>query len=185
MKVTLDSIKAFCFLANPARETFKAYVERHDGIRPQYFVSRYLTEHGATAEALDLWKSAKYIDKIHGNYRKVSLLNAPGQAILEATILAGMCQQIIEASRVNDLESYLDFSSVCGMKIIKEIEQLPVYLFESSEDIFPVISSLDSSYNEYLLTEKTIKHILDQWNKKPIAIHDIEYIYFKEKMNDA
>ena len=184
MKVSLESVKAFCFLANPHRENFKDFVNRIDGKRPQYYISRYMIEKGATDEALDLLQDAGYLEQIHGNYRKTALLNAPGQAILEATILAGMCQQIVEATKVNNLKSYLNFSSVCGMRMINELEQLPSSLFEGT-DMYPVICSLSSSYDEYLLTEKTIKYILELWNRKPINVYEMPYEYFKEKINNA
>jgi len=183
MHITLGSIKAFCFLANPHRETFVQFVNRFDGKRPQYYVSRYLIENGATGESLDLLKDSDLLNKIHGNYKKTTLLNAPGQAILEATILVSMIQQIVECENTAQFERYLDFSEVCVLRIKKELELLPLELFDNMPIEYGVISSLDSSIEEYMLKEKTIKHILDLWNHKPISIHDISYEYYRGKID--
>ena len=160
MKVTLDSLRTFSFLADSNRETFNTFVQRIGGDRPTYYLEQYIKEKGGTKRTLELFHSSNHIEQIHGNYRKQALLNCTGQAILDAAFLASMVDEIVEVNKIDSIESYMDFSDVCLIKLDKEIRELPLSLFESVPPIYQIVSSLDNSIKEFIIKQKTIKYIL-------------------------
>lgn len=189
MKITLHNIRDFCFLANPERTKFSDYWQQL-GERPTYYIEPYLKEYSANSESVKLFSDSGLLNSIHGNYRKVCLGNGVGQAFMDAAIMSGMCKSMVttdngtDSTKAKDLEDYLDFSSTCALRIIREMEQLPVTLFESVPSIHSVVSDLENSYKNYILVEKTIIYILYQWKHNPMKVYDFPYSYFIEKVKN-
>ena len=180
MKVTIDAIKMFAFLADPNRKTFKQFCDDQRVARPSYVIMPYISSVGANGAAMSSYYERNMINDIHRNYRKTALICAPGQAAIELAIMSAMCKEMIEHNNPYPMTGDPSFFSVCCLAVAKELAQLNPNLFNAYPNIVNAMNHIDDALTECFITEKTINYIIDLWGRNPIAIYDMDYKVLKE-----